>query len=387
MEKPRSAVKFAIAMLALYGLAIVPALMRHGFDPSAFIVAGDRYVDAAKLPSPIYVRPHSEGYDGQFYYRFALAPFDLRQPLFGIELDAPAWRMQRIVYPVLAWLVSFGRPQLVPFALVALNLIGVACVGLFAVRLAQRLALPPLVPFAIGLWPGFMVTLTHDTTEIMSAALILAALDRYFAGRLVAFAIVGALATLTRETGVLVLGGLLIHEVFRRNVRAAAACLGGMVPFVVWRQLQPLFWGTSTASVAINTMTWPLLGIVTAWFNTAFGDVVPIGGLKGVVLRGYSLVSSASLVAFAGLVATRLRTARAVLVAAWLPIVALMSVLTADGPWVEPIAFLRAFTECWVIGCLLLDTRFAESRLVRPAFAALAVIWAGAAWLATTTIN
>jgi hypothetical protein len=387
MEKPRSALKFAIAMLALYSLAIVPALVRHGFDPSAFIVAGDRYVDAAKLPSPIYVRPHSEGYDGQFYYRFALAPFDLRQPLFGIEVDAPAWRMQRIVYPVLAWFVSLGRPQLVPFALVALNLIGIACIGLFAVRLTQRLKLPALLPFAIGLWPGFMVTLTHDTTEIMSAAFILAALDCYFAGRLVKFAIVGALATLTRETGVLVLGGLLVYEILRRNFRMAAACVGSVVPFVVWRQLQSVFWGASTASVAINTITWPLLGIVTAWFNTVFGDVVPVGGLKGAILRGYSLVSSVSLAAFAGLVATRLRAARMALVAAWLPIVALMSVLTADGPWVEPIAFLRAFTECWVVGCLLLDTQFAESRLVRPAFAGLAVIWAGAAWLATTTIN
>ncbi len=387
MERPRSALKFALAIAALYSLAIMPALVRHGFDPSAFVVAGDRYVDAAKLPSPIYVRPHSAGYDGQFYYRLALAPFDLRQPLFGIELDAPAWRMQRIAYPVLAWAVSLGRPQLVPIALLAINLIGVGCIGLFAVRLAQRLALPTLVPFAIGLWPGFMVTLTHDTTEITSTALLLAALDCYFAGRLVAFAIVGALAALARETGVFILGGLLVYEILGWNLRAAAACLGSVVPFVVWRQLQSAFWGTSTASVAVNTITWPFLGIVTAWFNTIFGDYVPIGGFKGAVMRGYAVASSMWLTAFSGLVAMRLGSARKALVAAWLPIMALMSVLAADGPWVEPIAFLRAFTECWVVGCLLLDDRFAESWLVRPAFAVLAVIWVGAAWLGTTTIN
>jgi hypothetical protein len=64
-----------------------------------------------------------------------------------------------------------------------------------------------------------------------------------------------------------------------------------------------------------------------------------------------------------------------------------MSILTADGPWVEPIAFLRAFTECWVVGCLLLDQKFAESQLVKPAFGVLAIVWVGAAWLTTSAIN
>jgi len=389
MKRPRSALLFAVAVLALYGAAIVPALMRHAFDPSAFIVAGDRYVDASKLPSPIYVRPHSDGYDGQFYYRLALAPFDLRQPLDGIELDAPAWRMQRILYPVLAWAASFGRPQLVPLALLVLNLIGVACIAAFAVRLTRRLELPALVPFAIVLWPGYLVTLTHDTTEILSAALMLVALDRYFAGRLVAFAVVGALATLARETSVLMLGGLLIYEIACRNWRAMAACLGSILPFMIWRQLQSQFWvaSTSTSSVAAHIVTWPFLGIVTAWSNMAFGPYVPFGGLKGAVLRGYSLVASAGLVVFSIKVATRVRVAPRALVAAWVPTAALMSILTADGPWAEPIAFLRAFTECWVVGCLLLDREFTDGRLVRPAFGALAVLWVGAAWLTTTAIN
>jgi hypothetical protein len=387
MEKPGAALRFALGALAIYLAAIMPALVRHGLDSSVFIVAGDRFVDTSKLPSPIYVRQKSQGYDGQFYYRLALAPFDLRQPLDGIELDAPAWRMQRIVYPVLAWALSFGRPQLVPLALLVLNLIGIGCVAAFAVRLTQRLALPPLVPFAIVLWPGFLVTLTHDTTEILSAALILAALDCYFAGRLVTFAVVGALATLTRETGVFILGGLLVYEGFRANWRAAAACLASLGPFVIWHQLQSMLWGTSTASVAANTTTWPFFGIITAWFSMMFGDYFPVGGFKGVVLRGYALASSVGLAAFSALVASRIPAARKPLVAAWLPIAALMSVLTATGPWGEPIAFLRAFTECWVVGCLLLDTRFAESWLVKPIAAAFIVFWIGAAWLTTSAIS
>ena len=209
MEKSRSPLLFAVAVLAIYIAAIMPALLRQGFDTSVFIVAGDQHVDAAQLPSPIYVRPNSDGYDGQFYYRLALAPFDLRQLLDGIKVDAPAWRMKRMVYPVLAWALSLGQPRLVPLALLLINLAGIAAIALFAARLTRRLELPALVPFAIMLWPGFVVTLTHDTTEILSTAFLMAALDRYFAGRLVALAVLGAIATLTRETSALVLGGLL----------------------------------------------------------------------------------------------------------------------------------------------------------------------------------
>jgi len=46
-----------------------------------------------------------------------------------------------------------------------------------------------------------------------------------------------------------------------------------------------------------------------------------------------------------------------VLAAGWLPIVALMSLLTADGPWIDQTAFFRAFTECYVVGCLVLAVR------------------------------
>jgi len=84
---------------------------------------------------------------------------------------------------------------------------------------------------------------------------------------------------------------------------------------------------------------------------------------------------------------SRIPTGTKALAAAWLPILALMSILSAEGPWVEPIAFLRTFTECWIVGCLLLDDRFAQSRFARPAFAVLLVIWVGAGWLSTTTIT
>jgi hypothetical protein len=53
------------------------------------------------------------------------------------------------------------------------------------------------------------------------------------------------------------------------------------------------------------------------------------------------------------------------LAAGWLPVIALMSLLTAGGPWVDRNAYFRAFTECYVVGCLVLGLRPPARWLVR----------------------
>lgn len=112
--------------MLVYLLATLPILALHRFDASIFIVAGDRYVDQSKLISPIIVQPRSDGYDGQFYYRMALAPLAFTNPVFGVRLDNPAWRTQRIVYPLVAWAAAFGRGDLIPLSLFLVNFLASA---------------------------------------------------------------------------------------------------------------------------------------------------------------------------------------------------------------------------------------------------------------------
>ena len=161
-----------------------------------------------------------------------------------------------------------------------------------------------------------------------------------------------------------------------------------LVPVVIWRQMLAVIWGATPSSAATDVLTWPLLGIVDAFRSILFGDYVVATGAKGAVMRAY---------AFRQHCVPRwlLSVGREPLL--WRPQgagrrlaatdPALMSVLGVNGPWIEPIGFFRAFTECWVVGCLLLDTRFAQSRLALPSLATLVVIWIGAAWQTTSAIN
>jgi hypothetical protein len=374
---------FALAAMLVYLLAVLPILAMHRFDPSVFIVAGDRYVEASKLSSPIIVRPNSDGYDGQFYYRMALAPFDFKTPAFGVRFDNPAWRTQRIVYPLLAWAAAFGRAELVPLSLFVVNLLGIGAIALFAARLTALLKLPWFTPLAVLLWPGFIISLTHDTTEIIACALLLAALDAYLRGRIAAYAALAALATLTRETSIVFFFGVFCFEAIKA-IRSAAwqpswprLVLAGLAlaPFPIWRQMQFILWARSPLTdAARDNVSWPFAGVLHSIAGAISGASFGGGHLA---LRAYALAALALLAIFCAMVALRLKAAcrtpvLAPLAAGWLPLAALMAMLT--NPWVQT-AFLRAFSECFVVGCLIIAARppppwFGRGLIVAGAMAA-----------------
>jgi hypothetical protein len=402
MRWMRAPPAFALVAVAAYLLLVLPTLVQHDFDPSVFIVAGDRFVDRTQSISPIMVRHNKSGYDGQFYYRLALAPYRMQQSAFGIRLDEPAWRAQRILYSVLAWGGAFGQAALVPASLLLVNLLGLGSIAVFTVRLTARLHLPPLTPLAMMLWPGFIIALTHDTTEIVAAALLLGALDAYFAERLLAYGLLGALATLTRETSILALGGVLCFETFRPHVGVGTGgrwprvlvCGLALIPFLMWREAQLVFWHHSPqGAVAANNLGWPFVGAVSMMRDALSGvrQYTPSHGLD-VAMRGYVLASSALLLWFCAVAASRVpyvvRTAGVgALAAGWLPIMVLMSLLTEAGPWTEPTGYFRAFTECYVVGCLLVALRPPSVWVSKMMFAGCAVACVGAWAIAVVQVR
>ena len=123
-----------IAFIAWFAFVIARwQTWAHGHI-TLFIMSGVKYSHPAQM-SPRISHVTKAGYDGQFYYRLALDPFNWNRTAFGITMDQ-SYRYTRFGYPVLAWLASFGQHQLVPVVLVAINLLGVAAMavlgGMFA---------------------------------------------------------------------------------------------------------------------------------------------------------------------------------------------------------------------------------------------------------------
>ena len=179
-----------------------------------FVVAGSKYASSTRVPSDLPVGTGS-GYDGQFYYRLALDPFDLARTAFGIRLDSFS-RVERMAYPFLAWLVARGQHASVPLALVVVNVIAcgiVALAGGLLARSAGRHALWGLV-FA-GYW-GYLWTLGRDLTELTAAAFLLLGLAAMVRQAAILSGVALLCATVSKETSVLLVGTLALTALYLR---------------------------------------------------------------------------------------------------------------------------------------------------------------------------
>ena len=99
---PRLNERAVAAIATLVGLGLILLrLSQVEWDPLGLAELGTRYsqLDPAG----------TEGYDGQFAYYIAVSP---NPKDVAIQLDVPAYRYQRILYPLMARSLALGIPGL-----------------------------------------------------------------------------------------------------------------------------------------------------------------------------------------------------------------------------------------------------------------------------------
>lgn len=282
LRRLNSARGVALLTLLAYGLAFVARLVSLGGDISRFTLASDKFIPAASARTVgLSVLTRGYGYDGQFYYLLALNPFATHPALAGAHFDLPAYRAQRILYPLLTWALSLGgRPALVPWMLVAINLAAIVAIGALGAKLAQRLGAAPLWGVTLAFYPGLLVSLMGDLAEplAMACALggLLCALDRRWGWT----ALLLSLAVLARETTALLAIALLVAALLARltslrlieRERWRGAALAGLAPLLValsWQAVLLAHWGKlGLVAAGSNNLGLPLLGLlegVVAW--------------------------------------------------------------------------------------------------------------------------
>jgi hypothetical protein len=144
---------------------------------SGFICAGDQFLPRQEIARDVFVLPHSAGYDGQFYYYLAKHP--LGRPGELKYLDIPAYRYQRIGYPLLARLLAFGSVAAIPSTMLLINMLGiVVSVILFSVWLKEK-HIDPLYASLFAFAGPLLYPLLRDLSEISAAVFTIGALLAY----------------------------------------------------------------------------------------------------------------------------------------------------------------------------------------------------------------
>jgi len=201
-----SSLGLVVITIFFYGFFVGQTLWRNDFDFSHFIIAGNTFVNSAQLTEPIKIlkkcgpEERCGGYDGQFYYRLALDPLTSQRTDYGITIDLPALRHQRVLYPFLARIFSLGVNSAVPTVMVLLNLAALGLMAYFAGKIMKKLNYNIYWGLLIPFYPGFLFSLARDLTEIIGICLLTVAFYFFLEKKRMALAIFSSLAVLARET-------------------------------------------------------------------------------------------------------------------------------------------------------------------------------------------
>ncbi|ACU54372.1 hypothetical protein Afer_1449 [Acidimicrobium ferrooxidans DSM 10331] len=194
------------AIGALLEIAVQVIGVGHG-NPGILALVGTLFGSRAHLPAWI-PQVRGPGYDGQFFLRLALDPFDIHRRAFGITFDTP-YRAQRIGLPFLAWLIAGGQQHLVVWTLPLIEVLAAACIAGSVTVLAGSESRAALTGVAAALYEGYAFSYGRDLAEPVAAALMLLAIlsiehwDRPIVGTVLLLA-----STLTLETELMAVGAL-----------------------------------------------------------------------------------------------------------------------------------------------------------------------------------
>jgi hypothetical protein len=211
-----------LATAAAYAAFTLLGLALHGGSPLWFVWIGERWSEG--------VAGGRTGYDGQFAYYLARDGWAALP-----HLDAPAYRMSRILYPLLAAGLSGGRVALLPWAMLAINYAAVlAGTAALARWLAARAVSPWWAPAYAGC-AGLVFAYSRDCTEPLAYALSIAGAVAWLERRPGRAAAALALAPLARESTVLFAASLACAALARRRWRAAFGLAATAVPMLLWQ--------------------------------------------------------------------------------------------------------------------------------------------------------
>lgn len=357
----------AFVIAIIFSLFIFGRLRQSNYNFSSFVTAGDVYSDPARVPQGLTVLRNSPGFDGQFYYRLALNPFTSQPSQFGITIDAPPLRHQRILYPFLTWTLSFGNSHRVPVIMVLINLIGLIALGWIGGHYAQSFGQHALWGIFLPLYPGFLLTLSRDLVEILEISLLVGSLLLIRRAKPLAATLLLSLAVLTKETSLLVAVAALLVYVFRRWKGKDLANLKWhyfAVPitvFAVWQVVLFFNWGK-----------FPIFASGEANFGVPF--VAPaafaLDALRTLQRPGLIELFFLAALVFSVFYYLRSTAASSLEIFATL-LFAALAVSLGRVVWTEDWTFLRAVSQFCVLGTIIIIGAKTKSRAFVFAFSGL----------------
>jgi hypothetical protein len=279
---------FWIALLA--GIYILIILGSSQWNPITFVRVGGHF--DPRLGN------QEMGYDGQFAYQIA------RDPLNGWRYcDLPVYRYQRILYPMVVWLLSFGQSAAVPWVMLAVNFVMLVAGMYLLEKILSYYQQPAWFALIYGLYIGTAMSLRLDLNELLAYGLVLVGILAWLKQRPWLSAICFALAMLTKEVTLPLAAAFALAFFIQDRRKGLAWGAIAFLPYAVWRVTLSLVfqnWQFNTGGAMASSMELiPYFG----WWKLALNSLpsfltlsilifpqVVFPSLAGIYLGGRSLL-------------------------------------------------------------------------------------------------
>ena len=219
-------------------------LAQYNWDPMAFVLIGKQFDPAQGVMEM--------GYDGQFAYQIAKDPANAAP-----YLDVPAYRYQRIIYPILAHILSLGNINLIPWILILINIISLVLGTIATEKILTDHGYSRWYALTYGAFAGLLLSLRLDLTEPLAYALVQWGVLFFDRGKLWRSLPFLALAALTRELTLFFAAACAISLLVNKNFRIGVLWgLGAIIPFGLWQGFLHLWlgnWGVSSGGAMASS--------------------------------------------------------------------------------------------------------------------------------------
>lgn len=173
------------------------------------------------------------GFDGQQFLSIALDPFLENSDTLS-TLDSPRLRYRRILYPLLGYLLGFGHPQFIPYALVGINFCAIILLVKIVRQYCQQHYYPSWQSLFVLCIPGLWITFTFSTADLLNSLLCIAAIYYYQIQKKAFSGVAIAAAFLTKEISVMLGIALLFVSVRERNWKQIPYFFVAFIPAIFW---------------------------------------------------------------------------------------------------------------------------------------------------------
>lgn len=255
----------AILLAALIALAI----SKYDWNVSALLHVSQEFGEAFEIPQGV-VLYEDGGYDGMLYYQVARDIPEIffgntETPQRGVSTDVPtynnAYRAQRILLPLSAYLFSLGNESLLPFTFLLINIFAVLGALALGLKSMGRLTLHH---FTLIANPAALVGILFSLTEPLSLFFTTLFLylwkragERITAGQVLAL----SLGMLTRETMLFLIVPFAFLFFLQRKPKDALLTILSLLPFCLFQGFLYLRFEELGFATGAHMFTLPFLGV------------------------------------------------------------------------------------------------------------------------------